>query len=297
MNNDSKVQIGSGFKKLNQFGQGCLDFSFKKQPRLKSILYAFILFSITGLSFYIGPKGRPTILLGLTTPESIANSSEKDIPWVQYDDLLNSKVNELKSKTKKRKKKVIYFPGPQLIKRPQASLIPPGALAKAILVTGASDGPVKAKLIEPLVVNGEQYLEAETIFLGKGRSSKNRLYILFDKMRLIDGGVQSIRAQAADISDKIVGLKGSKLGAYALKLGASAGLHFVAGLSQGMREKEVKDGVAVHKTDVKNAALNGASLAAIELAQETMSTVKNKKPVQELKPGTVIYILFEGSNL
>lgn len=113
-------------------------------------------------------------------------------------------------------------------------------------------------------------------------------------MVLPDGTIQDIAAIGADISDKISGLKGSKVGHYGLKLAASAGLHFVAGLSQGMRERDVQNGVPVERTDTRNAVLNGVSLASLELANETMSEIKSQKPTYNIPFGTRLYILFSG---
>jgi hypothetical protein len=87
------------------------------------------------------------------------------------------------------------------------------------LATGASNGPVKAILTEGLTISGEELIEPEAVLLGTGQSTEERLFIHFDKVVFKDGSMASIQADAADSSDKTPGLKGSKVGQYALRLG------------------------------------------------------------------------------
>lgn len=182
--------------------------------------------------------------------------------------------------------------GPKLLKRPRDITITPGALAMAVLLTGASNGPVTAALTEGLTINGEELIEPGATLLGTGQSSEERLFIRFDKVVFKDGSMQGIQADAADSSDKTPGLKGSKVGQYALRLGGSVGLNFVSGLADGLQEKEVQGPAVVNKSTVKNAMLNGASRAALDQSREMMTSLKNNKPIIEVPEGTPIYILF-----
>ncbi len=182
--------------------------------------------------------------------------------------------------------------GPKLLKRPRDIAITPGALAMAVLVTGASNGPVKAALSDGLTINGEELIEPGAVLLGTGQSSEERLFIRFDKVVFKDGSMQGIQADAADSSDKTPGLKGSKVGQYALSLGGSVGLNFVSGLADGLQEKEVQGPAVVNKSTVKNAMLNGASRAALDQSREMMTSLKNNKPIIEVTEGTPIYVLF-----
>ncbi|MCJ8277387.1 MAG: TrbI/VirB10 family protein, partial [Bdellovibrionales bacterium] len=124
--------------------------------------------------------------------------------------------------------------------------------------------------------------------------SKYRPQVKFTKVVLPDGNLQNIQAVGADFKDKIAGLRGSKVGHYGLKLAASTGLHFVAGLSEGMRNTQIQNGIAIPRPDAKNAALNGLGQASVELARETMSEFKNQKPTFNIPFGTKLYILFAG---
>ncbi|MEI8025264.1 MAG: TrbI/VirB10 family protein [Pseudomonadota bacterium] len=182
--------------------------------------------------------------------------------------------------------------GPKLLKRPRDISITPGALAMASLAIGASNGPVKAILTDGLVVNGEELIEPEAVLLGTGQSSEERLFIRFDKVVFKDGSMAAIQADAADSSDKTPGLKGSKAGQYALRLGGSIGLNFISGLSEGLQEKEVQGPAVVNKSTVRNAMLNGTNRAALDQSREMMSSLKNEKPVIEVPEGTSFYVLF-----
>ena len=187
---------------------------------------------------------------------------------------------------------VIKLSGPKLLKRPRDIAITPGALAMAALATGASNGPVKAILTEGLTIGGEELIEPQAVLLGTGQSSEERLFIHFDKVVFRDGSMAAIQADAADSSDKTPGLKGSKVGQYALRLGGSVGLNFVSGLADGLQEKEVQGPAVVSKSTVKNAMLNGASRAALDQAREMTTSLKNDKPIIEVPDGTPIYVLF-----
>jgi type IV secretory pathway VirB10-like protein len=185
------------------------------------------------------------------------------------------------------------FGGPQLVTRPLMK-IPPGTMVKARLVSGASNGPVRAEVAEALTWNGEPLLPAGTILLGNGASGEDRLQIQFNQMVFPDGSFQTAQANACDESDKIPGLKGSKLGNYALKLGAGIALDFAGGLSQGLQTKQSGIGVAYSKPNMKNALLNGAATASLNQSKQIMSNLQNQVPVIEVPEGTVIYVLFQG---
>ena len=114
--------------------------------------------------------------------------------------------------------------------------IPPGAEVKATLLTGATNGLIKARLTEPLKVDGTSFLDAGTLLMGQGRSTVDRLYVDFKKAVFKDGKSIPISAQAFDGGDSILGLKGSRVGDISLKLAASAGLNFISGVAIGFQE-------------------------------------------------------------
>jgi type IV secretory pathway VirB10-like protein len=190
-----------------------------------------------------------------------------------------------------RGKVVARFGGPQLVTRPLMK-IPPGTMVKARLVSGASNGPVRAEVSEALTWNGEPLLPAGTILLGTGSSTDDRLNIQFSQIVFPDGSFQTAQANACDASDKIPGLKGSKLGNYALKLGASVALDFAGGLSKGLQSQQSGFGVAYAKPTVKNALLNGAATASLDQSKQIMSNLQNQVPAIEVPEGTIIFVMF-----
>lgn len=205
----------------------------------------------------------------------------------------NSEFNKPQVRINKNKG-VLYFSAPQVIGRPNFGKIPPGTMIKAKFITGASNGPLKAILVEALAVNGEDIAPTGTTLVGSGSSGEDRLNVQFTKLVFKDGKSQSIQAQGCDLSDQTVGVKGKKLSKYAVLLATSAGLNFLGGVAEGLQESQVQNGVATRKSDLKNAALNGASKAALDQSQEVLSDLKNKKSVIQVDSGKEFYVLFEG---
>ena len=171
--------------------------------------------------------------------------------------------------------------------------IPPGAEAKAVLLTGATNGLIKARLMEALKVDGATLLEAGVLLMGQGRSTEDRLYIDFKKAVFRDGKHIPVSAQAYDASDSILGLKGSRVGDAGLKLAASSGLHFISGLAVGLEAPSIDDGGKPRRPTAQDAALNGVSTAASEQARSYLEEVKQRPPLIEVKSGTVFLVTFD----
>ncbi len=96
----------------------------------------------------------------------------------------------------------------------------------------------------------------------------------------------------AESQDKMVGLKGARLGKYALKYATAIGLNFVGGLTEGLQEREVLGQQVIAKANTKNALLNGASRATVEMAHETMNNIKNSVPEVQIPEGQTILVIF-----
>lgn len=205
----------------------------------------------------------------------------------------NSEFNKPSAGNRKLKV-VVYYTAPQVIGRPNLGKIPAGTMVKAKFITGASNGPLKAVLAESLAVNGEDIAPEGTTLVGSGSSGEDRLSVQFTKLVFKDGKSQGIQAQACDLSDQIVGVKGKKLSKYAVLLATGAGLNFLGGVAEGLQENQIQNGVATKKSDLKNAALNGASKAALDQSAEVLSDLKNKKSVIQVDSGKEFYVLFEG---
>jgi hypothetical protein len=186
------------------------------------------------------------------------------------------------------------FTAPQIVARPRNIPIPPGAMVEGRLVSGASNGFIRAEITETLSQNGETLLEEGTILVGQGTSNEDRLMVGFSQAVLRDGTVASVQAQACDRSDKIVGLKGSKLGNKAVNIIGSIGLGFVGGFSEGLQDTQGQQGVAVRSPSIRNALLNATGATALEQSKNLMSDLKEQRPVIEVPAGEPIYVIFGG---
>jgi type IV secretory pathway VirB10-like protein len=136
-------------------------------------------------------------------------------------------------------------------------------------------------------------IPAGATLLGTGQSTEERLMIRFTQVVFKDGSFENIQAQAADAEDKIVGLRGSRVGKYAMKYATAVGLNFVGGMAEGLQDREVVGQQVVTKPNTKNALLNGASKATLEMANETMTDLKNSAPIIQIPASQEIFIIFE----
>ena len=174
--------------------------------------------------------------------------------------------------------------------------IPPGSQVKGILTMGASNGPVKVKTTESLVLAGDVLLESGVTFIGQAQSGEDRLFVTFNKLVMRDGTTKQMAAQGYDVSDMIPGLKGSKVRSRLLKFGAAASLNFLGGLSEGLQETQVNGGVPVRNNSLRNAALNGASRAALDQGKNMLESAQNDQDVIEVKVNTPLWVVFGGEN-
>jgi len=297
--NDAEIDTGEPARVAEKRPTGRVDRiieSFREQTRSRKFgLVTLAVLVIMAIAIVI--SGPPEEVFEessvVATPTDIVPGSSvgSDFP-LAYDVRSDAQVATIGASSGATRTVAEKLTGPTLVKRPRDIAITPGALVEAVLVTGASNGPVKASLTEPLTVNGEELLERGTVLLGTGQSTEERLFIRFDKAVFRDGTVFAVSADAADASDKVPGIKGSVVGNHALRLAGSMGLNFVSGLSDGLQEKETEGGAVFNKATVRNAALNGASRAALEQSSEMMTSLRNDRPVIEVPEGTPIWILF-----
>lgn len=298
MNEEVKVSLVGDDGHKRRWGLESL--FYRKEGRKLSInakvtAWMFGLFILAGSAYsIISEFFKPTPTENLNpigfSEQMGSNSSQSEKIQIPSG---NSEFNKPQVRINKTKG-VLYFSAPQVIGRPNLGKIPPGTMIKAKFITGASNGPLKAILAEALAVNGEDIAPAGTTLVGSGSSGEDRLNVQFTKLVFKDGKSQSIQAQGCDLSDQTVGVKGKKLSKYAVLLATSAGLNFLGGVAEGLQESQVQNGVATRKSDLKNAALNGASKAALDQSQEVLSDLKNKKSVIQVDSGKEFYVLFEG---
>ena len=267
----------------------------KEVIRSKRLQWIFGIVLLIGYTAFLFQPNESTPL-GHASPfsvaEAIITSKSIDIPDVVKS--LTQGKPPPPSKTHARKSQARTFAGPQLVTRPKIP-IPPGFTVKAKLLSGASDGPVRAQLLEPLVVNGETVLDSNPVITGTASSRDERLFVRFDQMVFKDGTIQSITADAYNLEDKTAGLKGSLLGNRTTKIIGSIGLNFVGGMSEGLQDTQVQNGVGFRPSTLKNALLNGASRTAIDESSEMMSSLRNSEPHVHIDSGREFLLSFGGN--
>ena len=302
MNEDVSVSIESDKGTKNQWARGI----FYQQDGKKRTLVPKRLLWVAGLSFAVltiaiiiqgspEPSAQRAKADAISTPEPIEAQTITNIPTIDQDDGSETvKTMPAKSGTQSGEQKR-KFTGPQLIKRPRSGKIPPGSFIKATLLSGGSNGLVRAEVTEGLTLNGETLVEQGTILLGSGQSGEDRLTIRFSQMVYKDGAFDTIDGQACDAEDKIVGLKGSKVGSQAFKLAAGIGLNFVGGMTTALQDTQGEGGALMTKPTLRNAMLGGAATASLDQGREMMSDLRNKTPTIEVPAGTSIYVLLQGN--
>lgn len=296
MNLENKVTIASSVGHAKQWATGL--FYRKEGRKLTVITRTLSIVSVVALfviSVIVMIFGNPETIdreqkSNISEPQVIVQSERIDVPS-SGENLPN--VGRPLRNARSQIIETSQYTAPQVVKRHASLKIPPGTLIRAVLISGASDGPVRAEIQESFSVEGETLIEEGTVLLGVGQSTDERLFIRFSQMVFKDGGFASIQAQACDIEDKIAGLKGSKVGTQAFKLAASIGLNFVGGMSQAFQESEFQNGFGIRKPNARNVLLNGTSTAALEQSQAMMNEYRNKPPKIEVKAGIPVLVLFE----
>ncbi len=189
----------------------------------------------------------------------------------------------------------VRLAGLQVISRPRnLAQIPPGSFMEAKLMSGASNGLVRAEVTRALSVNGDIVIPQGAFLVGSGSSSEDRLFVRFSQVVFKDGTFGNLNAEACDQSDKIVGLKGSKVGNKALQLTGSLGLGFLGGFSTALQDTKGQQGAVVSEPSLKNALLNGTATTALEESKNMMQDLKNRQPIIEVPQGTPICVMVSG---
>jgi hypothetical protein len=246
------------------------------------VLVTTVILLFRGPTQVVQAKGNP---IGLENNLPYSGTNSQSIPAVAQGGDQKTLRSDLKPKAKK-------FIGVEHIERPRLTSIPPGLVGNAVLLSGATDGRTRAELEEDLLFNGEVLLPKGVTLIGAGSSGEDRLTITFSKVVFSDGKTETISAEALDPSDQILGIKGSKVSKYFASLAAAGALSFAGGAAAGLQESDNQGGVAVRKSDLRNAALNGTATAALDTSKEIVTKWKDKKNVIQVKAGTKIQIAF-----
>ncbi len=274
----------------SRFGFQRRDKGLPKQ--MVKILMIGAALSLGTIMWMRAPEKPEASSSGIDTPETSQVGAQQAVSLETYS-AQAEKIQMTERNSKPSKQIVMKLPGLQKFDRTRASQIPPGSEVRAKLLTGASNGLVRAELLESLRVQGENYLKAGETVVGQGQSTEDRLFIRFTQVVHKDGSVEAVQGQAVDTEDKTAGLAGSKFKRYAMRYGTAVGLYFVGGMTEGMQERTIVGQQVVTNPDPKNALLNGASRAAIEMANDQMSNMRNQPPPVSIPAGQEILIVFE----
>lgn len=279
-----KADKGTESIGLNQYFENGQNFDKKHFKIMAYITLALIL-----AVFVTGILGKRKIV-GKNSKELSSPPLNREVPLTVPRILNNSdNVNVISRKnvdySNQRKIKVLTLRA--------LSEIPVGSETKAVLVSGGTDGIVKAKLTQSLIVDGEPLIPENSILFGKGKSGEERLYIEFNKVIFPSGESFQILAQSFDPTDKIQGLKGAIVGTRAKKMGMAMGLGFLGGMADGMRETSGSSLFTNQKPTVKDAALSGASKAALDQSEAYLEEMKKSPNIIEVKSGTEFIIIID----
>lgn len=292
MSEGSRVEMASDNLASRQWGRGFFFFQEGKKLSLNTKRAAAAMGAVTVLLAiiqltYDAPapaSSSAPVMLGnerLTPPEV------RQIPVAEAREEPGEALPSLKAAPPTK------LTGPQVVSRPRnLSAVPPGAMIRAVLVSGASNGLVRAEVKERLIAGGEMLLEEGTILVGQGNSTEERLMVHFQQAVFRDGTFGAIDGHACDGADKIVGLKGSKIGNRALNIAGSIGLGFVGGLTEGLQDTQGQQGVLVRPPSMKNALLNATATTALEQSRNLMGELKDRRSIIEVPQGTPICVIF-----
>ncbi len=289
MSNDiAEVKIEKDNGLLKRWGKGAFyrQEGHKLKIKIELVKKVFISISIIIAVIFLFKEPHQKILNErpeISTPLTIETNNQA-IELESYNDLKEEK-------TKRKKIKIIKVKPLKIVARKEKSTIPLGLSVKAKLLTGATNGPVKAQLLEDVSLNSEVFIKEGSIIWGQGTSTQERLLVSFSKFVDSYGHAHEINANAYDFSDQILGLKGSVIGRTSKKILAGAGLG-VAGALQTMQQSQNMGGVAIVKPSLSNALLNGASSATLGIAEQELEELKNQQSIIEVAKDTEIIIIF-----
>ena len=193
-NKEQTVEITTEPKIESRFGFG----KDNKVISNKTIKYCAIATGISLIVVFVlkSPEKDLQEGPGVKTPEASEVSSNSDRETFETYSAAQEDNRMKENNKKSRRSVVVKLPGLQKIDRHKAGQIPPGSLVKAILVTGASNGPVRAETTEALRIGGETLIPAGATLLGTGQSTEERLMIRFSQVVFRDGSFENIQAQA-----------------------------------------------------------------------------------------------------
>lgn len=220
---------------------------------------------------------------GWATPGIARQDGSINPKWLTERDLVNVIGPRRTEKSYMGKIRVVNLRG--------TAILPIGSEMSAVLASGATDGIVKARLTAKVVVDGETVLPERTILFGKGKSGDERLFIEFTKAILPNGDAFPIRAQAFDAADRILGLKGALVGTRTKKMAGAIGFGLIGGMAEGLQSDNGASYFMAKRPTTRDAALAGASRAALDQSKLYLDEMKNAPNIIEVKAGTQVVVI------
>lgn len=211
------------------------------------------------------------------------------VPPIQNDDGRRNKKTSSESGSGNKRQSVDKIQSIDL--RTQVSP-PAGSESFATLISGGANGMVKAMLSENLMLNGDLYAAKNSILIGKGTSSDQRLFIQFSRIVSPEGKAKKISAQAYDFSDRIRGLIGKKVSDRMFKIAASSALIFLGGMADSMQSSEPNMLGSAPKKSMRDAALGGVAQATTEHGRRYLEEINQENRI-EVKSETQFVVIFE----
>lgn len=169
---------------------------------------------------------------------------------------------------------------------------PAGSETFAVLMSGGSNGLVKAKMSDDLILNGDLYAAKNSVLIGQGSSTDQRLFIKFNRLVSPEGKSKKIKAQAYDNSDRIRGLIGKKVSDRIFKIAASSALIFLGGMAESMQTSEPSLYGSAPKKSIRDAALGGVAQATTEHGKKYLQEIDQDNRI-EVKSETQFVVIFE----
>jgi hypothetical protein len=257
------------------------DGQFNGRGLRSSVLFAMILVAIVFLAVRLTQKNQRNEKSGQPLPAPGVSREDSGISTK----LLTEK--DLTNVIKRPRVESSLLGKIKVVSLNSISELPIGSELQAILESGATDGIVKARMIQPLIVDGEPLLPDRTVLFGKGKSGEERLFVEFTKVIFPTGESFPIRAQAFDIADKILGLKGAFVGTRTKKMAGAMAFGFLGGMASGLQNTSGSYFVMQPPT-MRDAALAGAGRAALDQSQAYIDEMKRSPNIIEVQSGTKI---------
>ncbi|MBP9709154.1 MAG: TrbI/VirB10 family protein, partial [Oligoflexales bacterium] len=240
--NKPEIKIQSENSLLSQWS--LRRFFYKREGRKdrinnKAVKVVFVLLSICIIAFAmfidVGNKNRRTKAEDFKLPPLAKQEVSIQIHPV---DIENTKKPDVAKRATRTPQNTFAFVGLKKVDRFGDLKIPPGTMIKAQLLSGASNGPVRARMLESINIQGATLIERGQILLGQGISSQERLFIKFSKLVFNDGNFIRISAEACDQSDQMPGLFGSNVRGVAMKWVGAASIGVLGGAALGMHNSQ-----------------------------------------------------------